>query len=72
MTTSPLCHPVQLAQGLWLLALLVLRTRCRLTGPYWQWRRATALGTSTSVPRSQRRRGILAYARWMALMRQLR
>ena len=60
--------------GLWELAWLAARTRFRLRGPYWLWRRETAFGDDPSEPLSrwERLRATLAYGRWVYRMKRLR
>ncbi len=58
--------------GLWELLWLLIRSRFRLSSPYWQWRMETAFGTdpSTMPSRSQRFRQVIAYGRWVYRMKR--
>ena len=58
--------------GIWELVRLGAKTRFRLRGKYWRWRMETAFGTQKSKmpPRSERRKAILEYARWVRRMRR--
>lgn len=54
--------------GVVLLAWLVVRSRFRLGGAYWAWRRETALG-GESRGLLEMLGAVLGYGRWMARMR---
>lgn len=58
--------------GLWELALMAMRSRCRLRSRYWRWRRETAFGNDPEhmPPAAERRRQILAFARWAYRMKR--
>jgi hypothetical protein len=58
--------------GLFELARLGVRTRFRLSGPYWRWRRETAFGADPSrrPPWRQQLHAILEYGRWVHRMRR--
>lgn len=58
--------------GLWALAMLMVKTRGRVRGPYWRWRYETAFGTDPAkMPaRGQRWRAVLDYGRWLHRMRR--
>ena len=60
--------------GLWQLARLALKTRCRLRGKYWRWRYETAFGSDPAkMPgRRERWRAMLDYGRWLHRMRRFR
>ena len=51
-----------------LLRLLVL-SRFRMKGAYWQWRQHTAFGNG-EFPKGQRLASILEYVRWIHQMRR--
>lgn len=55
--------------GLIWLGVLVARSGFALKGPYWTWREATAFGNGTPN-KSDRRRAVLEYARWISAMRR--
>ena len=52
------------------LAGLLLRSRLRLRGRYWTWRRETAMGDS-DLGRGEKFRAVLEYARWLDRMRRI-
>ncbi|MHC4991068.1 MAG: hypothetical protein ACYTGC_08815 [Planctomycetota bacterium] len=58
--------------GLWELLLLAGRSRFRLRGPYWSWRRETAFGSDPArcPPRRDRVRQVLDYGRWVYRMKR--
>ncbi len=58
--------------GLWQLLSMAARSRFRLGGAYWRWRRETAFGTDPArlPPWSQRVRQLLAYGRWVHQMKK--
>lgn len=56
-------------RGLMLLGLMVARSRFRLRGAYWAWRRETAEGPGGVGSRRERLHAVLAYARWLDQMR---
>ena len=58
--------------GLWELLLLAARSRFRMGGAYWRWRRETAFGTDPArrPPRRERLRAVLDYGRWVYRMKR--
>lgn len=62
---------VETALGLVGVGVLVVRSRFRLRGPYWQWRWHTAFGRGEPSKR-ELIRGTLEYARWVYQMRRMR
>ena len=58
--------------GLWELALLALRSRFRFRGPYLRWRYETAFGSEPArrPSRVRRLRAMLAYGRWVHVMKR--
>tara|TARA_Y100001933_G_C18768455_1_gene467113 strand:- start:281 stop:478 length:198 start_codon:yes stop_codon:yes gene_type:complete len=58
-------------RGLILLGLLVVRSRFRLRGAYWTWRRETAEGSGGSITRGERLGAVLEYARWLDRMHSI-
>lgn len=56
--------------GLWWLLVILLRSRFRLGGAYWVWRRRTAVGDGRR-PAREMVAGVLEYARWVARMRRI-
>jgi len=61
---------VRTVAGLWFLLVILLRSRFRLGGPYWVWRRRTAVGHERR-PTRETVAGVLEYARWVARMRRI-
>ncbi len=58
--------------GLWELGVLAVRSRFRLRGPYWRWRRETAFGTCATARPTRWRRvlAVLGYGRWVYRMKR--
>jgi hypothetical protein len=56
-------------RGLALLGLMVARSRFRLGGAYWAWRRETAEGANAGFNAVERWHAVLEYARWLDRMR---
>ena len=59
-------------RALWNLFLLAWKTRFRLNGRYWTWRRETAFGSDPAQMPSAaaRRHMILRYGAWVSSMRK--
>lgn len=62
--------PLDLLVGAWELFKLGVRTRFRLKGEYWEWRRHTAFGRGYPG-RGEMVRAMLEYGCWMRRMRRL-
>ncbi len=60
---------VETTGALFALLRLGVQTRFRFRGAYWGWRRETAFGGG-EPPKSERRKMILDYARWVWRMRR--
>lgn len=58
-------------RGVVLLALMVARSRFRLGGAYWAWRRETAEGLDAPFGVRERLGAVLEYARWLDRMRAI-
>lgn len=60
--------------GLWELFLLGWKTRFRMRGAYWKWRKETAFGVDPAAmpPRRERLRAVLDYGRWVYRMKRRR
>jgi len=67
-------HPIHALTALFALAVLAWRTRFRLNGAYWRWRRETAFGGDQAKwpSRKARREAMLHYGRWVHTMQRLR
>lgn len=64
-------HLLDTIGGLWQLFLLAARSRFRLTGRYWAWRRETAFGRSNPRSRRETLHAVLEYGRWIHRMKRL-
>lgn len=62
---------IRTARGLVLLGLMAARTRFRMRGAYWAWRRETAEGSGGAISRAERVRAVLEYARWIDRCRSI-
>lgn len=55
-------------RGLALLFVMLCRSRFRLGGAYWAWRRETAEGDGVGLSRGARWHAVVEYARWLDRM----
>jgi hypothetical protein len=58
-------------RGLFHLVVMMARTRFRMRGAYWAWRRETAEGRSAGIAGADRLHAVLDYARWIDRMRSI-
>jgi len=56
--------------GLWALLRLGWKSRFRMRGKYWNWRKETAFGDFL-VKNGEKRRAMLEYGQWVAEMRKV-
>jgi hypothetical protein len=71
---APHPYDATVLRALWNLLILGWKTRFRVNGAYWAWRRETGFGTDAAhMPNAAaRRHAMLEYGAWVGQMRALR